>query len=272
MRHLRAMLAAVAERTLQPERTLVVAVQRVLPGEADAADAPGSTSHTRAPPPRSPATSPPRRRGRPARRPRRRTTPPSRRASGRARPRRSRRRASARSPGRRRSACRTARARTRRRSRARSPSTPMPTASSASAASRRRRTSSHSPGRRLGAVRRQPPEPERLVHRRDRLALRRRAVHLRHEHAADRARCGTNPSISIDHTSSPGWPRPRSARTARRRAPPELLEEHRSVEEREVVAAAGCRPSRARRAAPSSATGSPRGTRAPRGGDRPVPS
>ncbi len=100
-------IAAVAAEGLDRERALVVLVQHVLPGEADAAVhldrtlARGDGRVAR-------STTSPRRRQRGAARPaRRRTTPPSTRASARAPSRRTCRRVGATRPGRRRSAGRT---------------------------------------------------------------------------------------------------------------------------------------------------------------------
>ena len=113
----------------------------------------------------------------------------------------------------------------------------MPTASSASAASSRRRTSAHSPCADSAPFGDSLPEPERLVDGRERLPLCLRAAHVRREHAVDLVEVRHEP-VDLDRPHVVA----RLARDLVQDERPvvehaaELLEEHRSVEEREVVA------------------------------------
>ena len=178
----------------------------------------------------------------------------------------SRRRASARSPGRCRSSCRTLRCET---------YTiadsfallPIPTASSARA-SWRRRTLARSPCARLAPFRDSRPRPSvsstiASVSPCGRLTMQ-SGVSTR----CTCSRCGTNPSTSIEQTSSPGWPRlVQDVRPIVEHRP--SPRKARRIEAREFLALQGPDPARARELIDKSSTGSPREARAPRGGGRP---
>ena len=113
----------------------------------------------------------------------------------------------------------------------------MPTASSASAASRRRRTSAHSPSARLAPFRESLPSPSDLVDRRERLALRRLTLHVGREDALHLVEVRHEP-VDLDRpdvVARLAGDLVQDVRPVVEHAA-ELLEEHRGVEEREVLA------------------------------------